>query len=97
MTSFKPIELSPTVRLLAAALALATTAIVGGVLLGAWSSRADPTWLRATPEVLAEVAACDELRDRAVRDGCKRSVVAARTVPQSVPVAAGGQATDAER
>jgi hypothetical protein len=48
------------------------------LLLSAWHHRADPLWLAATPEVLADVAACDAEASRAAREICKRGIVAAR-------------------
>ena len=43
-----------------------------------WQHKADPVWLVATPQVLAEVAVCDAEASRAARESCKQGIVAAR-------------------
>ncbi len=78
MQPFPASFLPPGARLLCAAAALCTTGALAGVLLSAWHHRADPVWLAATPEVLADVAACDAETSRTARESCKRGVVAAR-------------------
>ena len=78
MSHFTASSLPPGTRLLCAAAALCTTGALAAVLLSAWHHQADPLWLTATPEVLADVAACDAEPTRASRESCKRSIVAAR-------------------
>jgi hypothetical protein len=73
--------LAPGLRLLGAAAALCTTSAIAAALLAGWQHAADPVWLAATPEVLAEVAACDGEATRLDRDLCKQALVAARTSP----------------
>ena len=70
--------LSPGARLLGAAAALCTTAALAAALLAGWQHKADPVWLVATPQVLAEVAVCDAEASRAARESCKQGIVAAR-------------------
>jgi hypothetical protein len=70
--------LSPGARLLCAAAAVCTTGALAGALLSAWHHQADPLWLAATPEVLADVAACDAEPTRASRESCKQGIVSAR-------------------
>lgn len=53
-----------------------------GTLVSTWHQQADPVWLTATPAVLAEVAACDQARDRSQRTQCKRALVHARAHQQ---------------
>lgn len=74
----------------AACLAVASVASLGllGALLLVWHLQADPVWLAATPEVLAEVTACDQARDRSQRTRCKRALVLARTQQPSAVVLA---------
>jgi hypothetical protein len=57
MRHFSASFLPPGARLLCAAAALCTTGALAAVLLSAWHHQADPLWLAATPEVLADVAA----------------------------------------
>jgi len=71
--------LAPGARLLGAAAALCTTAAIAAALLAGWQHSADPVWLAATPEVLAEVAVCDSEATRIERDLCKQGIVVART------------------
>lgn len=78
MPSLTPSFLPPGGRLLCAAAALVTTCALAATLLASWQHRAEPVWLAATPEVLAEVAACDSERDRLLRVRCKQGIVAAR-------------------
>ncbi len=59
-----------------------------GALVLAWHQQADPVWLAATPDVLAEVAACEQARDRGQRTQCKRALVLARTQQQPAAVLA---------
>ncbi len=59
-----------------------------GALVLAWHQQADPVWLSATPDVLAEVAACEQARDRGQRTQCKRALVLARTQQQPAAVLA---------
>jgi len=75
--------LSPGARLLCVAAAVCTTGALAGALLSAWHHQADPVWLAATPEVLADVAACDAELSRAERERCKQGVVAARAPSES--------------
>ena len=70
--------LAPGLRLLGAAAALCTTSAIAAALLAGWQHAADPVWLAATPEVLADVAACDAELSRAERERCKQCIVAAR-------------------
>lgn len=78
MSQFSASFLPPSARLLCAAAALCATGAMAALLLSAWQHQADPLWLAATPEVLADVAACDAETSRAERDSCKQSIVAAR-------------------
>lgn len=78
MQPFTASFLPPGARLLCAAAALCTTGALAAVLLSAWHHQADPVWLAATPEVLADVAACDAELLRAERERCKQGIVAAR-------------------
>lgn len=75
--------LTPGARLLCAAAAVCTTGALAGMLLSAWHHRADPLWLAATPDVLADVAACDAELARAERERCKQGIVAARAPSES--------------
>jgi hypothetical protein len=75
--------LPPGARLLCAAAALCTAGALVAVLLSAWQHQADPLWLAATPEVLADVAACDAEPSRAERESCKQGIVAARAPSES--------------
>ena len=70
--------LAPGLRLLGAAAALCTTSAIAAALLASWQHKADPVWLAATPEVLAEVAVCDREATRIERDLCKQVIVASR-------------------
>lgn len=74
----------------AACLVAASVSTFGilGAVASAWQQQADPVWLAATPEVLAEVAACDQTRERRLRVQCKRALVLARTQPQPAAVLA---------
>ena len=81
MSTTSSLFLAPGARLLGAAAALCTTAAIAAALLAGWEHAADPVWLAATPEVLAEVAACDREATRFERDLCKQTLVAARTTP----------------
>lgn len=78
-------------RLLCAALALVTTSApaTAAVLLASWHHASELLWLEASPEVIAEVAACDSERERIERVRCKRGIVAARALngQQPYPVA----------
>lgn len=80
--------LPPHVR--ATCLAAASVASFGilGALVSAWHLQADPVWLAATPDVLAEVAACEHARDRGQRTQCKRALVLVRTQQQPAAVLA---------
>lgn len=78
MTRHTASLLSPGARLLCAAVALVATCALAGALLAAWHYSAEPVWLRATPQVLAELAACDGERDRTARARCKQGLVNAR-------------------
>lgn len=75
--------LPPGARLLCAAAALCTTGALAAVLLSAWHHRASPVWLAATPDVLADVGACDAEPTRAEREGCKQGIVAAHAPSES--------------
>lgn len=90
MQPFTAIFLPPGARLLCAAAALCTTGALAAVLLSAWHHQADPVWLAATPEVLADVAACDAEASRTARESCKQGVVSARAPSEtrSYPMAA---------
>lgn len=77
--------LSPAARLFCAAAALVTTCALAAILLAGWQHQAEPVWLAATPEVLAEVAACDSERDRLQRVRCKQGLVAARASSDTRP------------
>ena len=79
MSHFSASFLPPGARLLCAAAALCATGAMAALLLSAWQHQADPLWLAATPEVLAEVAVCDREATRIERDLCKQGIVAART------------------
>lgn len=74
-----------------AACLLAASVATFGILCGlatAWHLQTAPLWLTATPEVLAEVAACEQARDRGQRTQCKRALVLARTQQQPAAVLA---------
>lgn len=90
MRPFSAFFLPPAARLLCAAAALCTTGALAALLLAAWHHQADPLWLAATPEVLADVAACDAEASRAARASCKQGIVAARAPSEtrSYPMAA---------
>ena len=90
MTPFSFPLLPPSARLLCAALALVTTSALAAVLLAGWHHASEPLWLAASPEVMAEVAACESKHDRIERVRCKQGVVAARAPngQQAYPVAA---------
>lgn len=83
MSRFNSPFLPPGARLLCAAAALCTTGALAAMLLAAWQHQADPVWLAATPEVLADVAACDAELSRAERERCKQGIVAARAPSES--------------
>jgi len=59
-------------------------------LLVGWHRATEPVWLVATPEVMAEVAACDSKRDLIERVRCKRGIGGGRAPngQQVYPVAA---------
>ena len=78
MSHFSASFLPPGARLLCAAAALCATGAMAALLLSAWQHQADPLWLAATPEVLADVAACDAETSRAARERCKQGIVSAR-------------------
>jgi hypothetical protein len=69
------------------AASVASLGIVGA-LVSAWHLQAHPIWLAATPQVLAEVAACEQARDRSTRTQCKRVLVLARALPPQAAVLA---------
>ena len=59
-----------------------------GTLAVNWYLQADPIWLAATPDVLAEVAACEQSPDRSECTHCKRAMVLARAqTPQTFVLA----------
>ena len=72
------LHIKPGGRALCAAAALATTATLATTLLGAWYRSSPPLWLAATPELLAEVARCEQLAGFDSRTRCKEEIVAAR-------------------
>lgn len=78
MQPFTASFLPPAARLLCASAALCTTGALAAVMLSAWHRQADPLWLAATPEVLADVAACEGEASRTARESCKQGIVAAR-------------------
>ncbi len=69
------------------AASVASLSILGALVL-AWHLQADPMWLAATPDVLAEVAACEQASERSQRTQCKRALVLARTQQQPAAVLA---------
>ena len=73
LPSLSPCE--PEACLLAAALASLGSL---GALVSAWHLQAGSVWLLATPELLAEVAACERRQDRHARTQCKQALVLAR-------------------
>ncbi len=69
------------------AASIATFGTLGTLVLN-WQLQADPVWLAATSDVLAEVAACELSPDRSQRTHCKRALVLARAQqPQTVVLA----------
>jgi hypothetical protein len=78
----RPVAAAPrpaaTLRLACAAAALATTATLAAALLGSWHASSPPLWLAATPEVMAEVARCEQLAGFERQMSCKQEIVAAR-------------------
>jgi hypothetical protein len=78
MSHFSASFLPPGARLLCATAALCTTGALATLLLAAWHHQADPLWLTATPEVLADVTACDAEATRTARESCKQGIVTAR-------------------
>ena len=77
----------PVLLRASAAIAAATvTFAVFGALLVAFDKSSSPQWLAPTQEVIEMVEGCDSLVNRAQRDHCKRSFVAARLSKEAPPV-----------
>jgi len=65
-------------RLGCAVAAMATTALVLAALLGGWEHGARSDWLVATPDVLAELAVCDQSSGYRVQSQCRQLLIEAR-------------------
>ena len=94
MQQHSPVRLSTTARLAAAAAATAVTLSIGVGLLGAFHASSSPQWLPASPEVLAELARCDDRPGRADREQCRQRVALQGLGPANATLrlAAGDQA-----
>ena len=79
--------LHPVVLRATAAIAAATItfSVFGGLLL-VFDKASPRQWLAPSQEVIEMVEGCDSLADRAHRDHCKRSFVAARLSKEAPPV-----------
>ncbi len=72
-------------RAMAAAVALTATAALLGALALCFHTASPGLWLTPTPEVLAEVAACERLDAAAARRHCKQQLVAAHLAREQQP------------
>ncbi len=72
-------------RLVAAVLAVTTTASLLSALVLAFDGASSAEWLAATPAVLGAVENCDALSERADRQVCKQQLVADHHAAASAP------------
>lgn len=74
-TAQAPPTLKRAPRLVCAAAAMATTATLATALLAGWHQQSETRWLAATPAVLADLEACEQVPDRAASSRCKQLIV----------------------
>ena len=72
----------PRTRLLCAAGSVALTGVWLGALLGLFDRAAPARWLAPSPELMALMAPCERLADRAERHRCQQAAVLAMSAAQ---------------